>query len=65
MAWYIVCIIGGMFIGYMIKDVMPADIKNVFKGKFKQKGRNNTMTIDKPEKVKKRRLTRKERRTKK
>lgn len=61
MGWYIACILGGMFVGYLIKDVMPADIKNVFKGKFKQKGTNNVMTIDKPKKVKENRFKRKKR----
>jgi len=56
MAWYIVCFVIGIIAGYIVKDLMPADIQ--YKGKFKQKGTNNIMSVDKPERVKKRRLKR-------
>jgi len=54
---YIICILAGVIIGYVIKDIMPPDV--IYKGKFKQKGTNNVMSVNKPKKERKRRLKRK------
>ena len=57
MAWYIVCFAIGIIIGYIIKDLMPADIQ--YKGKIRQKGENNRIIIDRGSKSKRKRLIRK------
>ena len=42
MAWYLWLIIG-LFIGYVIKDLISPEI--VIKGKIKQKGRGNNLVV--------------------
>lgn len=62
MSTFIIIVISfliGFIVGYIVKDLLPADIQ--YKGKFKQKGTNNVMTIDKPKKVKEKRFKRKKR----
>lgn len=46
----------GITAGLIISNYLPARIQ--YKGKFKQKGQNNTMTIKKEKEPRKRRLTR-------
>lgn len=54
--WYFICILIGLIIGYVIKDLISPEI--VIKGKIKQKGRNNKLTVKPDIKVKKQRLKR-------
>lgn len=65
MSWYYILLIGiliGVIFGLIISRYLPATIQ--YKGKIKQKGQNNTMSVTKEEKLKKRRLF-KRKRTKK
>jgi len=54
--WYLVCILVGLIIGYVIKDLISPEI--VIKGRIKQKGSNNNLTVKPNVKVKKQRLKR-------
>ncbi len=45
MAWYITCIVIGIVIGLIISRFLPAMIQ--YKGKIKQRGQNNTISIKK------------------
>lgn len=61
--WYFICFLAGLLIGYVIKDLISPEI--VIKGKVKQKGRGNNLTVKPDIEVKKRRLKRKKRDKKK
>ena len=59
MAWYLVSVLVGLIIGLIISRYLPAMVQ--FKGRIKQKGRNNNLSVKPDIKVKKRRLFKRKR----
>lgn len=41
--WYLVCILIGLILGYVIKDLISPEI--TIKGKVKQKGKGNYLSV--------------------
>ena len=60
---YLLCIAGGIIIGLIVSRFLPAMIQ--FKGKVKQKGRGNNLTVKPNIEVKKQRRKRLFKRNKK
>lgn len=51
--WYLWVLVG-FVVGYIVKDIMPADVQ--YKGKIKQKGEVNKVLFGNKDKPEKRRL---------
>lgn len=41
--WYLVCVLIGLILGYVIKDLISPEL--VIKGKVKQKGEGNSLSL--------------------
>ena len=53
MGW-LVWFLFGALVGFILKDILPPDVKNEFNDKVKQKGKGNVLHVSREEKREKR-----------